>query len=90
MECWSVTGCYHGWFTAPIETPGSGNRTAYTTYQYWDRKFGRIATGVGKGDAAFVSGWQTVGKLATGNVEVPYFLITMNSGVPLADMDGNG
>jgi hypothetical protein len=81
-----------GWITGPVPTP-FGNRTVCNTFLTWDGKFGMIATGVGSGDAAFASGWQPAGQLATGNVGVPTWggvPIPQGPGVRLADVDGDG
>jgi lysophospholipase L1-like esterase len=79
-----------GWIRAPIAFATSGNNVACSTYLSWDAKFGTIATGVGSRDAAFVSGWQPVGQLATGNVGINSILYPEGAGVRLADMNGDG
>ncbi|KAH6667843.1 hypothetical protein B0J14DRAFT_567201 [Halenospora varia] len=79
-----------GWIKAPVATPGKGNSTSCPTFLAWDKKFGRIATGVGNGDAAFVSGWQSAGKLADGNVGPLVGDFVQTASVHLADMNGDG
>lgn len=82
-----------GWIGEPIPSPIGNHNHTCTTFLTWDPKFGTIATGVGSGDAPFVSGWQPAGELATGNVGfnnwLPFF-VSQGAGVRLADMNGDG
>ncbi|PQE05711.1 FG-GAP repeat domain-containing protein [Rutstroemia sp. NJR-2017a BVV2] len=79
-----------GWIQEPIFVP-QHNHTACGTFLEWNDRFGKIATGVGSGDSAFVSGWQPAGKLAAGGVGFSIEGGTVQSyGVRVADMDGDG
>ncbi|PQE23373.1 FG-GAP repeat domain-containing protein [Rutstroemia sp. NJR-2017a WRK4] len=79
-----------GWITEPASVPRR-DHTVCGTFLEWNDKFGKIATGAGSGDGAFVSSWQPAGKLAAGGVgsSSPGGIV-QSYGVRLADMDGDG
>jgi lysophospholipase L1-like esterase len=78
----------NGWINAPVasgiflEIGGS-----CTTKLYWDPFYGQIASGVGHGDATFVSGWLPGGTVAGGYVGTGNY---QGAGVRLADLNGDG
>ncbi|PQE04628.1 FG-GAP repeat domain-containing protein [Rutstroemia sp. NJR-2017a BBW] len=79
-----------GWIQEPVVVPRR-DHTACGTFLKWNDRFGKIATGAGSGDSAFVSSWQSAGKLAEGGIgsSSPGGIV-QSYGVRLADMDGDG